>query len=95
VFQHNCGCLERTNVGALAGTLEVRRGGCDIHGPEPVSSSGELAAAALEAELLARLRELRERIEANPRREQPRAIALALTKLDECELWLLRALGRV
>ena len=98
VIELECGCLERTNVGALAGVVEVKRGGCATHGPSE-SSPDERAARALEAELLARLLELRQRVEQcrDTGLRSPvdgRRFAIALTKLEELELWTLRALGR-
>lgn len=91
MIELECGCLERTSVGALAGVVEPKPG-CPTHGMMRGGSSDELERRALEAELVARLRELRERL-ATSSVDRPRA--LAITKLEECELWLLRALGHV
>jgi hypothetical protein len=96
VIELPCGCLERTNVGALAGVVEPKPG-CPTHGMMRAGSRDELEHRALEAELVARVRELRERLDAKRLigggGERP--LAITKTKLEECELWLLRALGHV
>ncbi len=35
VIELECGCIERVDVAALAGRVEVKSGGCGVHGPEP------------------------------------------------------------
>jgi hypothetical protein len=96
VIELECGCLERTSVGALAGVVEPKPG-CPTHGMMRGGSSDELQRSALEAELLARALEIRGRLEQlrNAGGRNPRRVAVALTKLEDFELWLLHVLGRV